>query len=137
MSLETKLDEVETLKAQLEVSKEKLETFTNQAEQRYSVSVSAFNGWKTFWYYNFLLYNRYESMKRSLELDIAECKARFEELRVKEEETLRTHYESQLNSMTQSNAELNETLLQRQAQLEEYQKTCSSYEEQIKRLNDK
>lgn len=80
-------------------------------------------------------------MKQSLELDIAECQMRFEEVRRNEEEKLRSHYESELALLEQKYCQLKETLQAQEAQLKEkedkYLSSCSQYEEQLKRLNDK
>lgn len=80
-------------------------------------------------------------MKRALELDIAECKARFEEQRRSDEVALRTHYENELLAATQNYQQMSDLLQLRQVQLDEldgtYKSACAQYEEQIKRLNDK
>ncbi|KAI9563651.1 hypothetical protein GHT06_011115 [Daphnia sinensis] len=116
VTLETKMDEIETLKIQLDVAEEKLETSRVQAEEKYS------------------------SMQRALELDIAECQTRSEEQRRSEQEKLRSDYESKLTMLEQKHLQLTEQLRAQQEQFEEAQKahtlSCSQYEEQLKRLND-
>lgn len=116
VTLETKMDEIETLKVQLDVAEEKLETSRVQAEDKYS------------------------SMKRSLELDIAECQTRSEEQRRSEQEKLRSDYESKLMLLEQNHLQLTEQLRAQQEQFEEAEKahilSCSQYDEKLKRLND-
>lgn len=116
VTLETKMDEIETLKVQLDVAEEKLETSRVQAEDKYS------------------------SMKRSLELDIAECQTRSEEQRRSEQENLRSDYESKLMLLEQNHLQLTEQLRAQQEQFEEAEKahilSCSQYDEKLKRLND-
>ncbi|EFX71129.1 hypothetical protein DAPPUDRAFT_309226 [Daphnia pulex] len=116
VTLETKLDEIETLKTQLDVAEEKRETSRVQAEEKFI------------------------SMKRSLELDIAECQVRFEEQRRIADEKLRLDYEAKLTTLESKHLELTQQLLAQQAEFEEAQKahsiSCVQYEEQLKRLND-
>lgn len=80
-------------------------------------------------------------MKRSLELDIAECQVRMEEKRKFEEEKLRTSYESQLAQLEEKHVELTKALSEQKAQYDEIEKThaisCNQYEEQLQRLNVK
>ncbi len=80
-------------------------------------------------------------MKRSLELDIAECQVRFEEQRRIEDEKLRLDYEAKLAILESNHLELTQQLQAQQAEFEEAQKahsiSCVQYEEQLKRLNDK
>jgi hypothetical protein len=80
-------------------------------------------------------------MKRSLELDIAECQVRSEEQRRIEEERLRLDYEVKLDILEKNYQQLTEQLQAQQAEFEEAQQThsitCTQYEEQLKRLNDK
>lgn len=80
-------------------------------------------------------------MKRSLELDIAECQTRSEEQRRSEQENLRSDYESKLMLLEQNHLQLTEQLRAQQEQFEEAEKahilSCSQYDEKLKRLNDK
>lgn len=80
-------------------------------------------------------------MKRSLELDIAECQVRSEEQRRIEEERLRLDYEAKLAIVEKNYVQLTEQLQAQKAEFEEVQQchsiSCTQYEEQLKRLNDK
>ncbi len=80
-------------------------------------------------------------MKRTLELDIAECRVRSEEQRRNEEEKLRSCYETKLALLEDNHRQLTESLQRRQAEFEQAQESyavsCNQYEEQLKRLNDK
>ena len=80
-------------------------------------------------------------MKRSLELDIAECQVRSEEQRGIEEERLRLDYEAKLAIVEKNYLQLTEQLQAQKAEFEEAQQShsisCTQYEEQLKRLNDK
>lgn len=80
-------------------------------------------------------------MKKSLELDIAECRARSEEERKQSEEAIRSHFDGELGLVSQSNQQLNEMLQMRVSELdslkEKHSTSCAQYEDQIKRLNDK
>ena len=80
-------------------------------------------------------------MKSALELDIAECKKRFEEKLRTEEEALRTRYEVQLADMEQNYLKLSETLQERQDEVKELEllnaASRSQHEEQIKQLEKK
>lgn len=80
-------------------------------------------------------------MKKSLELDIAECQKRAVEERKESEEAIRSHYEGEMGLVSQSNQQLNEMLQMRVSELDELKKkhadACSEYEERIQRLNDK
>ena len=117
LTLETKLDEVATLSTQLEVAKEKIETGRLQANEKY------------------------EAMKNSLQLDIAECQSRAEEERRNLEEALRSHFEAELDILRERSANLEGELNQRQEQLQELEKAHKQsniqHEEQLQRLNEK
>lgn len=80
-------------------------------------------------------------MKNSLELDIAECKARYEEQLRSEEEALRTRYENELALVQQSNAQLTDMLQERQDEVKELEllreTARSQHEEQLKQLEKK
>jgi hypothetical protein len=80
-------------------------------------------------------------MKRSLELDIAECQVHSEEKRRIEEERLRLDYEAKLAIVEKNYVQLTEQLQAQKAEFEEVQQchsiSCTQYEEQLKRLNDK
>jgi len=80
-------------------------------------------------------------MKRSLELDIAECRVRYEEQRQIEVERLRLDYEAKLTILENNHLQLTQQLQAKQAEFEKAQQahsiSCIQYEEQLKRLNDK
>ena len=117
LTLETKLDEVATLSTQLEVAKEKIETGRLQANEKY------------------------EAMKNSLQLDIAECQSRAEDERRNLEEALRSHFEAEIDVLREKINILEGHLSQREAQLEEVERareqSILEHEEQLKRLNEK
>ena len=80
-------------------------------------------------------------MKSALELDISECKKRFEEQLRTEEEALRTCYEAQLADMEQKYLKFNETLQERQDEVAALEllnaASRSQHEEQIEQLEKK